>query len=127
MSQCSTGQDAPEFEWFIDPLSLAKHALRDNFSAQTALTILPALGLDGIQAAGGTTTYMSSEFDEIHHMHLLLENPRDGILDLIALSSGDNTPDNWVPADVLTYMSFQWDLQKTYQGGPNFTIPSSRR
>jgi hypothetical protein len=117
MSRCSTGQDKPEFEWFVDPLALAKNALRGNIGAQTALTILPAIGLDGIQAVGGTVTYQTGEFDEIHHMHLLLENPRNGVLDLLALTSGDNTPENWVPADVVSYASFQWDLPKTYAGG----------
>ena len=117
MRRCSTGKDEPEFEWYVDPLTLAKHALRGNITAQTTLTILPAIGLDGIQAVGGTVTYGTGEFDETHHLHLLLENPRSGVLDLLALTPSDATPEPWVPGNVVSYITFHWDLRKTYEGG----------
>jgi hypothetical protein len=117
MSRCTTGEDPPSLEWYVDPLTLAKYTLRGNVGAQTALTLLPAIGLDGLQAIGGTNTWSSGEFDEVQHLHVLLENPPSGVLDLLALRPGEASPENFIPADVTSYMSLDWDLQKTYTGG----------
>jgi hypothetical protein len=117
MNRCATGNDAPELEWYIDPIATTKVVARNNFTLQTSLALFPALGLDGLQAIGGTYTLGVGEFDETHHVHLLLENPRSGVLDLFALTAGDKEPEPWMPADVVSYMSLQWDVRKTYENG----------
>ena len=42
-------------------------------------------------------TFSSGEFDQVQHFHILLDNPRLGVIDAIGLSSGDMTPETWVP------------------------------
>jgi hypothetical protein len=117
MSRCQSNNDPPEFEWYVDPISLVKAAARGNAGAQVGLALIPALGLDGIQAVGGTATMLSGEFDEVNHFHLLLENPRSGVLELLQMSSGDATPEPWVPHDVVNYMTLNWNFQETYAKG----------
>ncbi len=118
MSRCvAKKEEPPQVTWFVDPIELARGILQGNFAAQAGLALLPALGLDGLSGVGGSVTLATESFDIVSHTHLLLENPRTGVLDMIALKSGDMTPENWVPADVSNYFTLHWDLSKTFTGG----------
>lgn len=117
MRRCQSSEDAPEFEWYVDPINLIKGLARGNPGAQLGLALIPALGLDGLQGAGGTLTFNSGEFDQVGHMHILLENPKSGVMEVLQMTSGDATPEPWVPSDVLSYMTLNWDLQASYDKG----------
>jgi hypothetical protein len=117
MNRCQSSNNPPGFEWYVDPINLAKSLSRGNAAAQTGLALLPALGLDGVKAAGGTITFASGEFDSVGHAHLLLENPKSGVLELLQMSAGDSTPEPWVPHDIATYMTLNWDVQATFAKG----------
>ncbi len=115
MSKCrGTKDERPHLTWFVDPIELARVATRGNSAAQLGLAILPALGLDGIQAVGGSFIYAPEEFDGIVHMHVLLESPRAGIIELIQFDSGDIEPEDWVPADTYGYTTFHFDVSKGF-------------
>jgi hypothetical protein len=73
------------------------------------------LGLDGLKGVGGSLIFATEEFDSILHAHVLLEVPRDGVLKMIAFESGDITPEPWVPKDAASYMTLNWDVEKTYE------------
>jgi hypothetical protein len=47
-------------------------------------------------------------------MHLLLENPRAGIMQLPAFEEGDTTPQPFVPHATETYMAFHWNMRVFY-------------
>ena len=98
----------------MDPITAFSRLSRGNTGAQTVLALFPALGLNGIQGAGGSITFATEEFDALTHLHLLLDSPRKGVLELLALKSGDTTPETWVPADAASYMTVNWDLAQTY-------------
>jgi hypothetical protein len=116
MNRCKGAKDDPaQFTWFVDPIALFRVSSRGNVGAQTALAFLPVLGLDGFQAIGGSLTFASGDFDMITHLHVLLEEPRTGVLELLAMDAGDTTPENWVPADVGSYTTINWDAQQTYR------------
>lgn len=117
MNRCQVGSDPPGFEWYVDPVNTARALARGNVAAQTGLALIPALGLDGVRAVGGTMTFGTGEFDGVGHTHLLLDDPKSGALELLQMSSGDATPESWVPSDVVTYMTLHWDLQATYAKG----------
>ncbi len=115
MRRCSgTKEERPHFTFYADPIELATVALRDDFGAQTALAFLPALGLDGLEGIGAGLIFAPEEFDSIGHFHILLDNPRTGILQMIALKPGDFSPEPWVPRDVASYTSIDWDVRKTF-------------
>ncbi len=106
--------EPPQIIWYADPIELIRSIGRDNTGVRVAVAMFPALGLDGLTAVGGSLTVDAKQFESVMHAHLLLENPRSGVLKMIALKSGDVTPEPWVPADVATYMTVHWDVQKTY-------------
>jgi hypothetical protein len=116
MSRCGGARDErPQFTWYVDPIELARVAARGNFAAQTGLAILPAIGLDGLQGVGGSLIFGAGEFDMIQHIHVLLDNPRGGVLKALTLSGGDSTPEPWVPSDVASYMTLNWDFETSYR------------
>jgi hypothetical protein len=59
----------------------------------------------------------AGEFDGVTHFHLLLDNPRSGVVELVAMGSGDTTPEAWVPNDVTTYMTMHWRFEDIYKNG----------
>ena len=109
----SKGEE-PQVTWFIDPIELARRAGRGNAGTQTALAIISSLGIDGIKGLGGSLAFATEEFDGMFHSHILLENPRKGVVDALALRPGEINPEPWVPADVESYMTLNWDISKTY-------------
>jgi hypothetical protein len=112
---CRREQDPPpHIIAFIDPLELARAALRKNGGAQFVLGLLPALGADGLKAIGGAATYATGEYNELSQYHILLENPRAGVMQLPAFEPGETTPLAFVPLDVETYMGMRWNLRTTY-------------
>jgi hypothetical protein len=115
MRRCAGTEDQPpQIEFFVDPITAFSRLSRGNTGAQTALALFPALGLNGIQGAGGSITFATEEFDALTHLHLLLDSPRKGVVELLALKSGDTTPETWVPSDAASYMTVNWDLPQTY-------------
>ena len=110
MNRCRPTEDIqPEIRFFADPISLARGGFRGNKIAQGVLAFLPKAGLDGVLALGGSVTLQSEEFNSVFHGHLLLANPRAGILEMLALKPGDGEPQPWMPADATNYISTHWD------------------
>lgn len=118
MSRCSGGKDErPQLTFFVDPLEVAKVATRGNGPAQAAMALLPIIGLDGLQSVGGSVAFSQGEFDSVVHVHVLLDNPRAGVIEMIALGEGDATPEPWIPADVSGYTTLFWDVDQTFRSG----------
>ena len=112
--RCQGNEGEADMFFFVDPIGIAKAATRGNFGAAAGLAFLPAIGLDGFQGFGGSVSYPDSEFESIAQWHIYLENPRDGVLEMITLKDGDGTPEDWAPKELITYSTFHFDLQKTY-------------
>jgi hypothetical protein len=116
MSRCrGEKKDTPQITWFVDPIGIFKAFARGDFGMTAALAFFPRLGLDGLSGAGGNIYIDTESFEALHHAHILLENPRAGVLAAVALKSGDLTPPPWVPADVTTYMAANWDGRQTFE------------
>lgn len=114
MSKCRGAEgEEPQITWFVDPIELIRAAATSN-NAQLALAFLGPLGLDGFQGAGGSMTFATEKFDSINRLHILLNPPRTGLLELVALGSGDSTPEPWVPDDAVTYTTLHWNIDRTY-------------
>lgn len=110
MNRCRDTDDVlPEIRFFVDPISLARSGFRGNVTAQGVMNFLPVAGLDGVLGFGGSASFQSEQFRGIFHAHLLLANPRAGILEMLALKPGESEPQPWVPADMTNYMSTHWD------------------
>ena len=117
MSRCGgSKEERPQITFYVDPIELTRKLLRGG-PASLALAFFPALGLDGVQGVGGSITFGAGEFDEVTHFHLLLDNPRSGVVELLAMGSGDTTPESWVPSDVTSYMTMHWRVEEMYKNG----------
>jgi hypothetical protein len=115
MSRCAGPADDPaQVTWFVDPIDGVKSFSRGTFAA-TFLAVLPVLGLDGLKGVGGSMIFSTGEFDNVTHLHVLLDNPRAGVIQAIAMKSGDSTPEIWVPSDIVSYTTLHWDLQTTFR------------
>ena len=108
--------EEPQAFFYVDPIGFFKASAQGNAGMQMGLMMLPTLGLDGLQALAASVAMDTPEFDTIFHGHVLLDRPRAGVLDLIALESGDTTPEPWVPNDVVRYVTLRWKFEKTYKG-----------
>lgn len=118
MDRCRGNRnEAPHVTFYADPIAIVQQVTRDNVAAQIGLRILPALGLDGVKAVGGSMIMATEDFDGIVHAHLLLGFPKSGLLELLAMDSGDDAPPRWVPNDVAAYSSFHWNFGDMYARG----------
>jgi len=114
MSACRAKESEPQFVWYAEPIDIIKAYFAGDFSARIALATLPALGLDGLKAVGGTMALGVGEFDVLGHAHLLLDNPRAGVIEVLQLAEGDLKPQPWVPGNASSYMTVYWDFQASY-------------
>ncbi len=114
--RCRPGEgEPPQVLIYADPIALVRNVAGDSAAGRIGLSLLPALGLDGLLGIGGSLSFATSQYDMIVHVHVLLENPRSGIPELVALRTGDTTPESWVPGDAAAYMTLNWDVDKTYR------------
>lgn len=113
LNRCrGAGEETPQVVWYVDPIALVRRLASGSLAA-TGLALFPALGLDGLRAVGGTMSFATAEYDEAHHYHILLENPRRGVIDAVALGAGDMSPPSWVPPDCVSYSTLRWNLKHT--------------
>ncbi len=108
------GQE-PQLLWFVDPVALMRSIGQRSTQVRIAVAILPAIGLDGLLGVGGSLTMDAGKFDSISQTHILLDSPRDGVLDIVSLGSGDTKPEPWVPAEAASYTTLYWNIDKSYQ------------
>jgi hypothetical protein len=115
LKECRRKQDPPpHLIFFADPIALARNLGRDNGGMQMVLAMMPMLGIDGLSGLGGAITYATNEYDDLVQVHVLLDNPRAGILQLPAFEAGDTTPQAFVPRAIESYMAWNWNLRATY-------------
>ena len=116
LRECSTQlEEPPQILFYVDPITTMRRVFRGNFGAGMALATFPALGLDGILAVGGTATFATEKWDSLTHVHLLLDNPRSGVLTLLRFKDGDITPPDYVPAKVNGYSTTYMDAPGIYE------------
>lgn len=119
MSHC-VGAEAtsPQVTFYADPYHLAERLVKANGGPTSVVwPILENLKLEKLKGIGGSSFFGGeTEFEGITHFHLLLDSPRDGVLSVVRPGKGPIQPEDWVPADVISYTTFHWDLVKTYEG-----------
>jgi hypothetical protein len=117
MSRCvGTEGERPHVSFFVDPLAIVKNFIPKNVGSTMALAVLPVLGIDGIEALGGSWIVAPPDFDSISHFHLLLSSPRRAVLSLVRPKSGSTLPEDWIPDTVASYSTVNWDLASTLDG-----------
>ncbi len=115
MKRCAGDEDEqPQITFFIDPLEMTKRIARGSLAGQAVIALLPALGLDGVRGLGGSVALATEQYDNVTQVHLMLDSPRKGVVEILAMRGGDLTPEPWVPADAVSYTSLNWDFETSY-------------
>ncbi|MEM7476057.1 MAG: hypothetical protein AAF483_13770 [Planctomycetota bacterium] len=116
MSRCvGTEGERPQVSFYIDPLAIVRQFTPRSTTTQMTLALLPALGVDGVEAVGGSWIVSPPDFDSITHFHIQLGSPRRAILGLLRPKSGSTEPEEWVPESVASYSTINWDIASTVQ------------
>ncbi|MCC6125314.1 MAG: hypothetical protein IT426_10155 [Pirellulales bacterium] len=111
-SRCRGSRDEePQLVWYADPVGIVKAIGQQNAGAQIAAAMLPALGLDGLSGVGGSILFDTEQYDSMMHLHVLLTSPRTGVLKVIAFEPGSAKPERWVPGDVASYITLNWNFE----------------
>jgi hypothetical protein len=116
MSRCvGTEGERPQVSFFVDPLAMVREIGKSSNGSVVVLSALKTLGIDGIKGIGGSMIIAPNEFDSIIHGHLLLNPNRQGILRVLRPKSGSTEPEPWVSDQVVSYMTINWDIAKTFK------------
>ena len=109
MNKCRSTEDLPlAMSFYVDPIEIYRAYTRGNVGARAALGFLPLLGLDGVLGFGGAAIVNEGGYESIMHAHMLLANPRAGILKMIAMKPGVYQPEPFVPEDSVNYVTSHW-------------------
>ncbi|WZO96625.1 hypothetical protein EP7_003627 [Isosphaeraceae bacterium EP7] len=106
--------------WFLDAnkalqLALAAAAKGDGgANVQQVEAVLQLLGLKGLKAIGGGTTYGVGGYDTLTKTYFYTPGPAQGVLKVFNTPKADLRPQAWVPATVATYQSLSWDLDAAW-------------
>jgi len=115
VQSCSaTAPDAAQLLGYINPMALVHQYTQGNLAAAAVVGLFPKLGLDGLQAVGGSVAVCTDDYDTLMQVHLLLDTPRKGVLEVPALGSGNFTPPDWVSDKVASYTSIHWNFQESF-------------
>ncbi|MEW4455862.1 hypothetical protein AB1L30_24550 [Bremerella sp. JC817] len=109
-----TKDEPAQLLWYVNPIDGLRALTRNQPGGSYVMGFLPVLGLDGVKAVGGSQILATEEFDSINHLHVMLERPRTGVIEMIAMKNASTEPERWVPEDVTNYMTSNWEVEKTY-------------
>ena len=115
MSRCIGAEDTrPQLTFFFDPYRFVERIVNRERRC-SGLAIGGEIGISKIRGIGGSSFSGGKVFEDIAHMHVLLDPPRDGMFGVLRPETGDTTPPKWVPADVSGYTTLNWDFEQTYE------------
>lgn len=108
-----TADARPDIVYFADPIGIFE-ATQSGASGAIAMAFARSIGVTGFLGIGGSAMMNVEDFDSMAHMHLYLASPREGVMKMMAMKSGEIVPPPFVPADTVTYMTLNWDVPKTF-------------
>lgn len=104
LRECLHGrEEPPQMIAFLDPIGLVRATNYKNTGVRIGLATLPALGVDAIEGAAGAAWLATESWDVLLRGHLLVDNPRTGVMRIVRLSGGDMTPPLCVPEGVIHF------------------------
>jgi hypothetical protein len=122
MSRCVGAESTrPQLTFYIDPYHIAQRIVARSGSMGAAMVwpMVQSLGFERFRGIGGSSFRGGEVFEDISHLHILIDPPRDGLLGVLRPETGDSTPPKWVPSDVTAYTSLYWDVDQTYENVGN--------
>ncbi|MEZ6052722.1 MAG: hypothetical protein R3C02_15255 [Planctomycetaceae bacterium] len=122
MQKCESGEsEHPQVRWYLAPIDLFRsvasipQANSGPVPLSMVMGFLPVLGIDKIEAVGGTATMMTEEYDTVTRTYLALDQPTTGVLKMFEFPATDQQPPRWVPSTASAYSSMNWDIAGAYK------------
>lgn len=116
LQECLRGREGPpQLIGFVDPIGFVRAVAGQQMGTRVALAALPVLGVDGIEGASAAAWLATDTWDNLVRAHLLIDNPRAGVLRVVRLEGGDTTPPPMVPASVAGYTTAKIDAQQVFK------------
>jgi hypothetical protein len=117
MGHCIGAEETrPQITFYFDPYRAVERIIKGSGGAAMIWPIVEDLGFNKIRGVGGSVFQGGEMFDDISHMHILLDPPRDGVFSVIRPTESDTNPPSWVPDDVASYMSVGWRVDAAFNG-----------
>jgi hypothetical protein len=115
MSRCVGAEDTrPQLTFFLDPYHFVERMVKRGGAAAFVWPIVEELGVGKIRGIAGSAFRGGEVFEDISHLHVLIDPPRDGFFGVLRPETGPSLPPKFVPADVTSYTSIYWDFETTY-------------
>jgi hypothetical protein len=116
MSRCIGAEETrPQITFFVDTYRLIERVVKRQSMAALFWPLIEQLGLSKFRGVGGSVFRGGEEFESILHVHVLIDPPRDGLFGVLRPEQVDTIPPDWVPSDVSSYTTLQWDFEQTYE------------
>ncbi|QDU89974.1 hypothetical protein Pla175_33730 [Pirellulimonas nuda] len=113
--ECVPGQEEPpQAMVFVDPINMIRSFNANNAGAKVAMLMLRPLGIDGLKGVGAAMWFSTDTWASLTRGHVLLENPRAGVLKIARLGTVETTPPAYVPADIENFFTFQVDPPRMF-------------
>ncbi|MDZ4688022.1 MAG: DUF3352 domain-containing protein [Planctomycetaceae bacterium] len=114
MEKCDTGEESAVFKWYVNPIGLVQATVSMVPQASMALGFIPVLGLDRLDAFGGTMDVGVEDYDYVSKTFAYVEQPASGVLGVFNFPAVEQVPPAWVPADAAMYMGLNWNVEEAY-------------
>jgi hypothetical protein len=115
----SNPQIGANLSWFVDPIGLGNAVEADVGKPKTGrdmLTLVKKTGFDAVKGMGGLVTVSFNDYGIFHRTAILAPKPWQKSMNMLEFPNGGTfVPQPWVPSDVATYMSFQWNVQQAFE------------
>ncbi|TWT81877.1 hypothetical protein CA13_33320 [Planctomycetes bacterium CA13] len=116
MSRCVGAESTrPQMTFYADPYHVIERLVKRGGAGAFVWPMLEDLGLSKIRGIGGSSFRGGETFEDINHLHILIDTPRDGFFGVLRPETGKITPPDWVPDDVTAYSTVHWDFAKAYE------------
>lgn len=106
--------ETPQITFFVNPYAIAQRIIRRGSSSFFILPVVEDLGLAKLRGIGGSIFRGGDIVENVIHVHVVVDPPRDGFLGVIRPEPVSPQPPPWVPADVASYLTSNWDIATAF-------------
>lgn len=123
MARCKKDlpEDAvPQIRWFVHPVGLAEATRvatpeQDRRKGKSVVELLKNQGFEAVRGMGGYVDFDAEGFDLIHRTFVYAPPPYKASMKIFVLpDKDDHAPPSWVPRDVATYTSLDFDILNAF-------------
>ena len=114
-NRCKGAKEKPaQVFFYIDPINLFRANAEDSPQSRIAAAMIPVLGFDGLKGLGAGIVFDEGQYDTVAQGHVMLDTPRSGVINVIAMQPIASKPEAWVPHDSIEYFSFSWNFETAF-------------